>query len=55
MSPDDESFVSGPTLLRALAEPPDAVTAVTFFADGRQVCTVSHPPFECEWDAGADD
>ena len=52
VSPGDESFVSGPTLLRVLAEPPNAVTAVTFFADGRQVCTVSQPPFECEWDAG---
>jgi Ca-activated chloride channel homolog len=23
-----------------------------FFVDGRLVCTVSKPPFECEWDAG---
>jgi VWFA-related protein len=53
VSPDNESFVSGPTLLRAMVEPADAVAAVTFFADGRQVCTLNHPPFECEWDAGA--
>lgn len=52
VSPDNESFVSGPTLLRAIAEPAAAVIAVTFFADGRQVCTLNHPPFECEWDAG---
>jgi len=52
VSPGDESFVSGPTLLRALVEPPDAVVSVTFFADGRQVCSVGHPPFECDWDAG---
>jgi Ca-activated chloride channel family protein len=52
VSPGDESFVSGPTLLRAIAEPPDAVVAVTFFANGRQVCTINHPPFECDWDAG---
>jgi Ca-activated chloride channel family protein len=25
---------------------------VTFFADGRLVCTVERPPFECEWNAG---
>src|SRR4051812_16416296 len=53
VSPGDQSFVSGPTLLRALIDPPDAVVAVTFFADGRQVCSVTHPPFECDWDAGA--
>lgn len=52
VSPDNDSFVSGPTLLRAIAEPADAVATVTFFADGRQVCTLIHPPFECEWDAG---
>jgi Ca-activated chloride channel family protein len=52
VSPEDDSFVSGPTLLRVRIEPADAVVAVTFFADGRQVCAVIHPPFECEWDAG---
>ena len=52
VAPEEDSFVSGPTLLRALAEPLSAVNAVTFFADGRQVCTLNHPPFECEWDAG---
>lgn len=52
VSPDDDSFVSGPTLLRVSIEPAGAVVAVTFFADGRQVCAVNHPPFECEWDAG---
>jgi VWFA-related protein len=52
VAPESDSFVSGPTLLRALAEPASAVLAVTFFADGRQVCTLNHPPFECEWDAG---
>jgi Ca-activated chloride channel family protein len=25
---------------------------VTFYADGRIVCTVVRPPFECNWDAG---
>ena len=25
---------------------------VTFYADGRSVCTVARPPFECNWDAG---
>jgi VWFA-related protein len=52
LSPPNNSFVSGPTLLRAQVEPADAAVGVTFFADGRQVCALSHLPFECEWDAG---
>jgi len=52
LSPANNSFVSGPTPLRAEIEPPEAAAGVTFFADGRQVCALTHPPFECEWDAG---
>jgi len=52
LSPGDESFVSGPTLLRARIDPAEAGLGVTFFADGRQVCTLTREPFECEWDAG---
>jgi len=29
------------------------VREMTFFADGRSVCTVIHPPFDCPWEAGA--
>ena len=53
LSPGNDSFVSGPTLLRARIDPPEAAVGVTFFADGRQVCAVTRQPFECEWDAGA--
>jgi Ca-activated chloride channel family protein len=53
VAPENNSYVSGPTLLRVRIEPQDAATTVTFFADGRQVCFVAHLPFECEWDAGA--
>ncbi len=53
LSPDDEAFVTGPTLLRATITPSDGVTGVTFFVDGRQVCALTAPPFECDWDAGA--
>jgi VWFA-related protein len=52
LAPADASFVSGPTELKASVDPADAVSAVTFFADGRQVCSLQQPPFECEWDAG---
>src|SRR6185295_18597539 len=40
------------TLLRAKVDPPDGVTALTFFVNGRQACALTHLPFECEWDAG---
>jgi VWFA-related protein len=39
--------------LRATLVPAEAVTGMTFFVDGRQVCALTAPPFECEWDAGA--
>ena len=52
LSPGDDSFVSGPTLLRARIEPAGSALGVTFFVDGRQVCVLTAEPFECEWDAG---
>ncbi len=52
VSPGGDALVSGPTALSARSDPADAIVAVTFFVDGRQVCLVNHPPFECEWDAG---
>jgi Ca-activated chloride channel homolog len=54
-APTDGTFVSGATRLVAMIDPPTAapkVAQVIFFADGRQVCVVSKPPFECDWDAG---
>jgi Ca-activated chloride channel homolog len=52
LSPDEDAYITGPTLLRAAVTPSDAVTGVTFFVDGRQVCALAKAPFECEWDAG---
>src|SRR4051794_30546929 len=52
LSPADDSYVSGETILRANVDPPDAASAVIFFVDGRQQCVVAAAPFECEWDAG---
>jgi VWFA-related protein len=54
LSPQPDAYMSGRTTLRASLDPPDAATAVTFFVDGRQICVVPAPPFECEWDAGRD-
>ena len=53
LSPGEDAYVTGATLLRASITPADAVTGVTFFVDGRQVCALTALPYECEWDAGA--
>jgi VWFA-related protein len=53
LSPGEEAYVSGPTLLRAEVAPADAVAGVTFFVDGRQACALVKLPYECDWDAGA--
>jgi Ca-activated chloride channel family protein len=52
LSPTPGSYVNGPTVLRARVEPANLVSSVVFFADGRQVCTLTAFPFECQWDAG---
>lgn len=52
VSPEEGTYLSGPTLLRAVVDPVDAVSAVLFFVDGRQTCVLTAAPFECEWDAG---
>lgn len=53
VSPEDGSYVSGATLIRAAVQPPGApVMHVAFFADGKLVCQVQRQPFECHWDAG---
>ena len=51
-SPAQGSYVTGPVLLQVKATAAEAIRQVTFFADGRSVCTVVRPPFECSWDAG---
>ena len=51
-SPAQGSYVTGPVLLQARPAAPADVRSLTFYADGRSVCTVVRPPFECNWDAG---
>jgi len=53
VSPTDDAYLTGSTQLKATVSPADAVNGVTFFVDGRQVCALTAPPFECDWDAGA--
>ena len=52
LSPTAESYVSGSTVLRAQVEPADAAVVVSFFVDGRQVCSIARAPYECDWYAG---
>jgi len=52
--PEQGAYVSGPIVLRARVSPESTpVERVSFFADGRLVCHIEHPPYECAWDAGA--
>jgi Ca-activated chloride channel family protein len=53
VSPSEGSYITGPLLLQARVDASAATRQVTFFADGRSVCTLVTPPFECAWDAGA--
>lgn len=34
--------------------PPDRVTGVTIYVDGRELCTIARAPWSCRWDAGRD-
>ena len=54
-SPVEGSYLAGTVRLLAEIDPWSAVrdvAKVTLFADGSQVCALTAPPFECEWDAG---
>jgi VWFA-related protein len=55
-SPRPEAVISGATRVEATVEPAEVlstVQSVSFFANGRLVCTVERPPFGCSWDPGA--
>jgi VWFA-related protein len=52
LSPGEDAYLTGPTLLRASIIPAGAAASITFFVDGRQVCALTREPFECDWDAG---
>jgi Ca-activated chloride channel family protein len=53
VSPEDGGYASGPTPVQVRIEPAGAaVTSVSLFADGRIICSLNQPPFECQWDAG---
>lgn len=52
-APSADDIVSGSVDLIVRPAPDDAEWAsVTIYADGREVCLVTGPPWQCEWDAG---
>jgi VWFA-related protein len=53
LSPDADSYVSGLASIRVAVGASPAPKQILFFVDGRQVCQLSAPPYECVWDAGA--
>lgn len=53
VSPPDGDYAVRDVIIRPLLDPPSTpVERMTFFADGRLVCTIERPPFECAWNAG---
>lgn len=55
VSPAEGAYITGTVRLVATIDPPASVrdvTQVAFVADGHRVCTIVHPPFECDWHAG---
>jgi Ca-activated chloride channel family protein len=54
LSPDADSYLTGKVTLLAAADTSAPITAVTFYVDGRQVCSVEQAPYECAWDAGSE-
>ena len=47
-----DGYASGPMPIRVRVDPPATpVQSVSLVADGRLVCTIERPPFECPWDA----
>lgn len=52
--PTDGAYVSGNLTMKVDLRPEDlAVRRMTFGVDGKILCAVERPPFECNWDAGS--
>jgi Ca-activated chloride channel family protein len=52
VAPVDGAYVTGSLVLQARPSAGAAVREMTFYADGRSICTVIRPPFDCPWEAG---
>jgi VWFA-related protein len=57
VSPTDDTYLSGPVLLKVVIEGeagPSLVEDVTFFANGREVCVAPAATPQCSWDSGTE-
>ena len=52
VSPREDAYVSGTTMLSARVEPAGSASMVVFYVDGKQICVLTHAPFDCDWNAG---
>jgi VWFA-related protein len=53
VEPTEDAFLAGPVFIEARVEPESTrVRRIDFFVDGAQVCQVTRPPFDCQWNAG---
>jgi Ca-activated chloride channel homolog len=53
VSPSEGEYVSGLVPLKVRVNSAVLPRSTNFFADGKLVCTVEVPPWECQWDAGS--
>ncbi|HXW05145.1 MAG TPA: VWA domain-containing protein [Vicinamibacterales bacterium] len=51
-SPEANSVVSSQLRLEAVIDPPIDVQGVSFFVNGRLICTASRTPYGCMWNPG---
>jgi Ca-activated chloride channel family protein len=53
LSPDENSYISGPITLSVKLIPANTpIDRLSFFADGKLVCTLEQLPYVCNWDSG---
>jgi Ca-activated chloride channel homolog len=52
-NPLNDTYASGPMSVSVRIVPASTVVrTVSLFADGKLLCTLEHPPYQCPWDAG---
>jgi VWFA-related protein len=51
-APQRDTVAIGPGQIAVVLSPAAGVQEVSFFVDGRLLCTATRPPFTCPWDAG---
>src|SRR6476620_2380148 len=53
LSPDENSYISGPITISIKLIPANTpIDRLSFFADGKLVCTLEQLPYVCNWDSG---